>query len=118
MTPNVPLLEKVYDHIVAHPDEWSQTTWRDEAANRCGTTFCFAGLAVMLSGYEWVSDDPHDDDYEYVRRPGDTVQLHVSHAAREELGLDDDTERLLFNGLNDLPALRYIIDDITSDQQP
>jgi hypothetical protein len=44
--PNAELAYRVLDHIDAHPESWDQTQWV------CGTTACFAGWALRLSGYE------------------------------------------------------------------
>ena len=55
-TPNLPLLRKVLDHIDAHPEEWEQATYAtkkyaDVARTvECGTAFCIAGWAAVLSG--------------------------------------------------------------------
>jgi hypothetical protein len=46
---NAELAYRVLDHIDAHPRQWDQTTWiRD---GECGTTACFAGWTVLLSGH-------------------------------------------------------------------
>lgn len=47
MERNDELIDAVLDYIEAHPEEWDQGVW----ANACGTQACFAGRAMLLSGY-------------------------------------------------------------------
>src|SRR5690348_5458725 len=49
--PNIELLEKVLKHIEDNPETWDQGNWR------CGTSYCFAGHAVLLSGWTPKSPD-------------------------------------------------------------
>lgn len=52
-TPNLPLLRKVLDHIDAHPEEWDQSEYgKVSRVSSCGTAFCIAGHALVMSGYE------------------------------------------------------------------
>lgn len=48
---NIELLDKVLDHIEKNPESWNQSAWR------CGTTYCFAGHAALLSGWQPVQAD-------------------------------------------------------------
>lgn len=48
---NIELLDKVLDHIEKNPESWNQRAWR------CGTTYCFAGHAALLSGWQPVQAD-------------------------------------------------------------
>jgi hypothetical protein len=43
-TPNAELAYKVLDHIDAHPESWDQGVWW------CGSSGCYAGWTVALSG--------------------------------------------------------------------
>jgi hypothetical protein len=49
--PNIQLLDSVMLHIETNPEQWDQTNWR------CGTKFCFAGHAAIMSGWKPVQDD-------------------------------------------------------------
>jgi hypothetical protein len=44
-TLNLKLIYDTLDHIDEHPEEWNQAMFA------CGTTACFAGHAMLLSGY-------------------------------------------------------------------
>jgi hypothetical protein len=47
---NLDLLKKIHERIITVPEEWDQDTW---AAHReCGTSYCIAGWACVLSGYK------------------------------------------------------------------
>lgn len=43
---NVELMERTMTYIRDHPEEWDQKTF----VSACGTTHCFAGTALRLSG--------------------------------------------------------------------
>jgi hypothetical protein len=49
---DLPLLNKVMDHIEAHPEEHDQSIWAkrrfDQDGNACGTQYCFAGHTVVM----------------------------------------------------------------------
>ncbi len=65
LKPNAELAYKVLDLTAAHPDRLNMSNWATDptgrnspvvlatltAANTCGTTACFAGWAVAVSGY-------------------------------------------------------------------
>lgn len=48
---NVELIEKTMQYIIDHPKEWNQDWFVEPADTACGTTMCFAGTALALSGY-------------------------------------------------------------------
>lgn len=53
------LLTKTLEHIRANPTTWVQNDWitADNSADPgCGTAYCFAGWAVVLSGYSIGAD--------------------------------------------------------------
>lgn len=45
--PNAELAYRILDQIDAHPEQWNQGTWVTD----CGTSFCFAGWALELTGH-------------------------------------------------------------------
>lgn len=76
-TPNAALAYLTLDHIDAHPESWDQRRWW------CGTSGCFAGWTVTLSGKTVVLGG-------YVRiGPGPDDIAHVSQLAAQLLGFDD-----------------------------
>ena len=84
-TPNAELAYRVLDHIDAHPEQWDQGHWVAEA--ECGTVGCFAGWAVMLSGYTV-------NDAVVIESPDGLTNLdglHIEAAADDLLGIDDNT---------------------------
>lgn len=96
-TPNAELAYRVLDQIDAHPELWDQAVWD------CGTTACFAGWAVRLSG-ETSSNDDGADNYtpdvaarllgfdrrdemdEITDAAGEREWLFSSENTREDLG--------------------------------
>lgn len=89
-------------------DTWNQGTWarknerQDEDGEyyTCGTTACFAGWAVELSGKDALAmeidmNDPRD--------------MPVREEAMELLGLTDEEAFALFEGTNGLDDLRMIV---------
>jgi hypothetical protein len=49
--PNIELLDLTLWHIENNPETWNQGEWR------CGTSYCFAGHAALLSGWVPVGED-------------------------------------------------------------
>lgn len=47
---NVELYRRVLEYIEAHPEEWNQESY-------CGTSCCFAGHTIALSGHEEIRRD-------------------------------------------------------------
>jgi hypothetical protein len=74
-TPNAELAYKVLDHIDAHPETWDQATWD------CGTTACFAGWALRLSGGYSEND--------VVYGPPSLAGMTVERAAYKVLRIDE-----------------------------
>lgn len=104
---NAPLMQKVLDHITAHPEEWNQDTWGTKDA--CGTSHCFAGHAVSITGHKFVWD---------MLEGGDNVAAMVdvgliSDVAREELGLNLFQSLSLFYYDNTLADLYYLANAFT-----
>ncbi len=82
LKPNAELAYKVLDHIDARPELWRQGIWLGES--ECGTTACFAGWAVMLSGCEVdVAGE------EVLTGPAELIGRHVGSAAEVLLGIED-----------------------------
>jgi len=72
--PNAELAYRVLDHIDAHPESWDQKRWW------CGTSGCFAGWTVELSGEKI-------DGRNHVRvGSGEFDVVHVGERAAQLLG--------------------------------
>lgn len=121
---NVELMQKVLDHITAHPKEWNQASW----ANRwsCGTSFCFAGHAANMTGHNFIWDfdggaiaveveaGTRAFEVERATRASEVEgNVAIALAAREELGLTVQQAAVLFNGDNSLAELYYLANVIT-----
>lgn len=126
---NIPLMEKVYDHILLFPEEWDQAHWGstwsgfDEGISfggsllpSCGTAHCFAGHAVSISNegarfiFQPVGDEARDVSIANVVELPGGAKRPVLGVARKELGLDDDEAGWLFGGHNSLAMIRAILD--------
>lgn len=95
--PNLPLLRKVLDHIDAHPEEWDQ--WQFARVVSCGTAFCVAGHAAVMSGAEPVFSPGSDRTCTFRTAEGWTVD--VESYARDLLGLTPDEASVVDGGLFD-----------------
>lgn len=97
-TPNAELAYKVLDHVERHRAAFNMDTWvyspddtavklDDLLSEKCGTTACFAGWAILLSGYEMRGG---------VYRDGELVASIFSVFAADLLGLSGDQADDLF----------------------
>lgn len=74
--PNAALAYRVLDHIDAHPESWNQGRWW------CGTSGCFAGWAVQLSGEKMSG-------LNFVRvGPDELDVVHIGERAAQLLGFE------------------------------
>jgi hypothetical protein len=99
--PNAELAWNVYDAINANPAHFDMDNWARAAANapmigleqltspECGTTACFAGWAIVLSGYQITRD------LEIVKA-NRVVPTTFSTLAASLLGLSDEQAEDLF----------------------
>jgi len=103
MTPNAPLLLKVLEHITAHPEEHNQRNWGIRRTG-CGTAYCFAGWAAVMSGHELLWEKaPFDDD---VFRAFITAEGRpIESVAQDELGLTYVQQHEMFGTRNTLRQL-------------
>lgn len=122
--PNVPLMRKITDYIKANPQTWYQRLWavvipkgklvpyyspsrdlvvRESAqANACGTAYCIAGHAAMMS------EDPLKFNGETPT--SDTVQGYTApERARHELGLSSIEAGRLFSGDNSWGRIKKLM---------
>jgi hypothetical protein len=78
------LVQETLDAIERDPERWSQ----DSFASACGTTMCFAGWALHLSGYTTSQGIFYDPQGHLIRE--------VEEAARKVLGFDDEQAHQVF----------------------
>ena len=105
MTVNKDLLHRVMDEILAHPEQHAQGTWATRTA--CGTAYCFAGFACVLSGeqIDWTGFE--QGDTVLWMENGDSIK----DAAKHLLGLEGSA-LTLFNGGNSTADLKHFVDEI------
>lgn len=119
---NIAKLEAVLGQIKAHPEQHNQKFWAKKT--ECGTSYCFAGWAVVLEGgYEIDLASRGPDGVKFaVTSSGRT--RHICGIAKDILGLNmtdamtlfhqantvDDLERMVKNLANDLPILDGVDD--------
>ena len=123
---NIELLDKVLDYIKTHPQEWRQSSWYailnpdgtlldgdivvDEP---CGTAFCFAGHAAMMTGF------PKPPTYNGAIWTGvvDGREYFVDTWAARVLDLTPDQADILFESRNTLEELETIVNAIKENPE-
>lgn len=121
--PNTELLKRTLNHIEAHPEEWDQEYWARRTL--CGTSYCFAGTAVVLSGLPLAWRDVDADDYgvdadELAHNVIDEGEVgdSIATAARDLLELTaDQADRLFYPG-NSIEKLRDLVAELTAAEPP
>lgn len=116
---NVTLLQNTMKFIEEHPEQHNQAHW----VTACGTAFCYAGHAAILSGASLPQGDVMDlgqywiiDLVSLQSRGGnaydirDGVALPVDVFAAERLGITDDEAEVLFEGDRTITGLRALVD--------
>lgn len=90
---NKELMRKILTQIEEHPEQHDQVHWA--AQTRCGTTFCVAGWACFLSGYEPVFTGD-SKLFEGFAGEKDGELFQTSEKARELLDLSFEEMDQLF----------------------
>lgn len=117
--PNVALLEETLDYILVHPEEHDQGVWIEQT--ECGTTRCFAGTAVMLTGYRLCIGSnasclvPANDELGYPVGDGRWI-APIQEVAIRELGLNIQQALQLFNCQRTIDDLQLAVKDIVNEQ--
>lgn len=103
--PNMEMIDKILDHIEAHPETWNQKSWAQKVD--CGTAFCVAGHAVAMT-YPKAQFlfDQYWKTADVVELEPDGEERHVSELAREILDLNEYQGDALFDEANTLSDLR------------
>jgi hypothetical protein len=107
---NVDLMLAIREQITTHPETHSQHLWARRT--ECGTTYCIAGWAAVLSGYSinWLLAD-HVDGEEIS---GQVVPVEdggadlIADAAQELLGLAYEERDGLFYEFSNPEALAVL----------
>lgn len=142
---NIPLLEKVLDHIHSDIEHWNQTFWRTEPRQyindginltgnitelpvTCDTSFCFAGWAVQLAPdpVRWISRyllaSSEEDDAEALKMCDfdfgtENKAISVSDRAKRLLELDDVQADVLFCATNSLAQLDAYVQSLKDESK-
>jgi hypothetical protein len=101
-TPDLELLDEVFDHIDTHPEEHDQVHWI------CGTTACIGGRTCLLRG--WSPLRPNVPRVTCVTKNGE--MRHIGELSRELLRLDRTTANRLFCAANTVDDLHLIQKEI------
>lgn len=131
--PNIELLKKTLSYIETHESDWDQSQYV------CGTSMCFAGHAVVLSGYP-VSEDaytpldvlPPELRAKFVPEDSwDGNSVHAAQLAAVLLGIEDEVlsewgdpdwkdpaADVLFQSTNELSDLRQFVADLCAMAVP
>lgn len=122
---NTKLLRDTLLHIALRPEEWDQDHWV------CGTSACFAGHAVALSGIELAFDDDAIGPWKIPTKLADRMGLgpgdwsNVNHVAAALIGIEPYPDRFserdgaghLFSPKNSLTDLRRIVDELCTSAE-
>jgi hypothetical protein len=104
--PNVDLLRRTMDAVLAHPELHNQGFW---AIRRdCGTVMCFAGWVCALEG---LSMNVEDLDADRVTSSLDNGE-QIDTTAASLLGVDWRSAMELFHADNSTADLKHYVDEI------
>ena len=78
---NLELAKLVYKQVTEFPETFDMSAWGYQ--NKCGTSACIAGHAMLLSGYGLLGENV------FVRPDGSPVHNNTQEAL-SLLGMDDD----------------------------
>lgn len=112
--PVMPLIRRVLNQIDAHPETWDQQWFGIKT--ECGTAFCFAGHAVVLSGRaepKWTDYNDGEDVLPVWFTAGDNDE-RVDVLAANVLGLTDEEQLALFDVMNSRDDLEFICREIAA----
>lgn len=137
---NNELLDKVMNKINEDPVHWNQSVWRTYGLSDdllkaigegydavhilevdCGTSFCFAGWAIQLSGekVQWydtdslyANEEDHDIIADIAHDEFGNYIVDAEYRAERLLGIDSHTSGWLFNGGNTKEDLAYYVNQI------
>lgn len=114
MEPNVPLLRKVWEHVKERPADYRQEKWVSLAEGSCGSAYCFAGHALLMSGHELRLQDRWTTGMILDGKPTDGYG--VANAAAKELGLPFTVADEIFRGYNSLDTIKVLVENIIGEE--
>lgn len=108
---NEPLAREVLAKIAEDADHWNQFHW----VSACGTSFCFAGWTLVLSGYTPVAVN---DEYFSSRMVApDGQHVNVGDEAERLLGLNEYDGEDLFSATNTYGDLVHQVDALAKEHK-
>lgn len=125
---NAEFMREVMDWMDAHPQESDQGNYGRTDGTPCGTTFCIAGRACLLAGWEpiWVQEgerrvfgEPPSVMVD-VRNPADGTDRMAYDLAAELFGLTNlEADRLFIRtaSVKNLADLRGVVEDIIAHRR-
>lgn len=103
MTYNKPLMDKILDQITQHPETHNQGSFANRDA--CGTTYCVAGWACVLSGVELGFQT--FETYEYADSTVDGES--IVDKAEQLLGISPTESYRLFIGAQTMRGIKSAV---------
>jgi len=119
--PNFELVDRIFEHIERIPWKWNQRSFVAPAGrpiifglqrsiNECGTTFCFAGFALLLTD--------HLTEFGLVKMTGHSISDYES-AAIEVLGITLEQADQIFYGtsidMQDIEEFKQLVKEVLSE---
>jgi hypothetical protein len=112
MTINTDLLLEIREQIASHPETHDQSTWASRTD--CGTTYCIAGWAAMLTGAQinWYAYEFGPTGEGAITVNADSYTETVEGYAARVMGLDgDQCELFVMNNDDALVRLDQLIEE-------
>lgn len=103
---NLDLLKEIHQKITTTPEGWVQETWAMQ--KECGTSYCIAGWACVLSGYEVNFENVEPDSYGEQEVSYLANGECIDSKGKELLGLDDWQANSLFYTTSNPVALERL----------
>ncbi len=128
--PNLPLLRKILDKIDTDPESWVQGCWGMEwnsitgdiiadqhrqlgrAHTACGTAYCIAGHAAILTGWKPSTWSLGEASAYWEHEDG--RERRISVIGRDALGLTGEEAEMLFSGGNSRAEVQLLAEIIAA----
>jgi hypothetical protein len=125
MEKNIPLIRKTWEYITEHPEEHNQKDWARQTT--CGTTYCFAGTALVLSNYDFDFGEAKPDRFDfgeanpvhrsaYVVKSPEGKLVSIGGSAEQELGLTYEEANKLFLDCHTLADVGDMLYSLTNGE--
>lgn len=106
---NQPLLRETMDTILAKPEAHNQEFYARRT--ECGTAYCFAGTALVLSGEDFAFSSNHYGEVSWDLASGKPLFI----TACMILGIRPDDAMTLFHGDNTVEDLKHMVDVLCTE---